>query len=147
LHGTGQIWFDNLNFEIVDSTVKITGENLSPVKEPQNLTFEESDTTQTDQQSNIQMPSPGYDLKEYLVDNLEYPKHAREKNREGRVVVKFIVNEDGSIADCEVLKGINKECDREALRVVRHMPPWKPGTKDGKPVKVYYKLPVVFKLR
>ena len=93
-----------------------------------------------------QMPVAGYDYNKYLRDNLHYPEKAVKHNREGRVIVKFVVNEDGSISDCEVIKGINRACDAEAIRVVQNMPPWKPGMKDGKPVRVYFKLPIAFKL-
>jgi len=104
---------------------------------------------QTNRQSgnkDIQRPVPGYDLGKYLAENIQYPERAMDKNREGRVVVKFVVNEDGSISDCQIVKGINKECDKEALRVISNMPPWKPGMKDGKPVKVMFQQPVVFRL-
>jgi len=83
---------------------------------------------------------------EYLSANLHYPDSARYHNIEGRVVIKFVVNEDGSISDAVVIKGIDKYCDEEALRVVRNMPPWKPGYQNGKYVKVYFSLPIVFKL-
>lgn len=92
------------------------------------------------------MPVSQYDLGAYLSTNLHYPKKAREKNIEGRVLVKFVVNEDGHISDCEITKGVSKELDEEALRVVKNMPPWKPGIQNGKAVKVYFTLPIVYKL-
>ena len=92
------------------------------------------------------MPVSPYSLGEYLSKNLHYPEKARKHNVEGRVIVKFVVGEDGSISDCTLVKGISKDCDKEALRVVRAMPPWKPGMNKGIPVKVYYNLPIVFKL-
>jgi len=92
------------------------------------------------------MPRSGYDLGEYLGANLVYPEHAREKNIEGRVVVKFVVNEDGHISNAEVTKGIGGGCDEEAIRVVSSMPRWIPGEQDGKKVKVYFSLPINFKL-
>lgn len=92
------------------------------------------------------IPEPGYDLKKYLAENVHYPDSAIAHNIEGRVIVKFVVYENGSISRCEVIKGIGKECNEEALRVVKAMPRWKPGIQHGKPVKVYFTLPVVFKL-
>ena len=92
------------------------------------------------------MPKAGYDIGQYLGENMHYPEHAREHNIEGRVIIKFIVNEDGHISDCTVMKSIDEECDAEALRVVQSMPPWKPGMQDGKAVKVYFTIPIVFRL-
>jgi len=94
-----------------------------------------------------QMPESNYSISIYINDNLHYPDSAKKYNIEGRVVISFVVNEDGSISNCKVVKGIGGGCDEEALRVVKNMPHWKPGRQDGKPVKVSYALPVVFKLQ
>ncbi len=94
-----------------------------------------------------QMPLSAYNIKEYLATNLKYPKEARKNNIEGRVVIKFIVNEDGTISDAQIAKGIGGGCDEEALRVVSEMPPWKPGRQNGKSVSVTFTLPIVFKLQ
>jgi protein TonB len=93
-----------------------------------------------------EMPVAGYDYNQYLGENIHYPDSAIVHNIEGRVIIKFVVNEDGHISDCEVVKGFNRYCDAEALRVIRSMPPWKPGKIKGKPVKVYFTLPLSFKL-
>jgi len=93
-----------------------------------------------------QMPQASYDLGEYIGQNLHYPDSARKHNIEGRVVVQFVVTEQGKITDCKVVKGIGYLCDEEALHVVSAMPPWKPGMQDGKPVAVYFTLPIRFKL-
>ncbi len=93
-----------------------------------------------------QMPQPPYDLGKYLSENIHYPDSARENNVEGRVILKFVVNEDGHISDCSIVKGISPDCDAEALRVVKNMPAWKPGRQNGKEVKVYYNQPISFKL-
>ncbi len=92
------------------------------------------------------MPKADYDLTQYLDLNLKYPDSARNHDIEGRVLIKFVVNEDGRISNCTVIKGIGAGCDQEALRVVKSMPKWDPGEKDGRQVKVYFTLPVVFKL-
>ena len=91
-------------------------------------------------------PAVGFDLPTYLMKNLCYPSAALEKNIQGRVIVKFVINEDGSVTDCVVVRGIGGGCDEEALRVARGMPHWKPGHQNGKPVKVYFTLPIQFKL-
>ena len=93
-----------------------------------------------------QMPSPAYSLIEYLSKNIHYPDTARERGIEGRVVVKFVINEDGSVSDAKVMRGIGYGCDEEAVRVIKNMPPWKPGKQNGKAVKVYYTQPIAFKL-
>ncbi len=94
-----------------------------------------------------QMPVAGYDWDAYITHNLRYPDAAREKKIEGRVYVKFVVNEDGKISDVQLLRGICGGCDEEAKRVIAAAPKWKPGKQNGKPVPVYFTLPVVFKLK
>lgn len=93
-----------------------------------------------------QMPAPGYDYQQYLGSHIHYPDSALVHDIEGRVVVKFIVNEDGHISDCTIEKSVNSYIDAEALRVVRSFPRWQPGRQNGKPVRVYFTLPIVFKL-
>lgn len=93
-----------------------------------------------------QMPEFNGNVQEYLGNKLRYPDQAREAGIEGRVIVKFVVNEDGDISDANVVRGIGGGCDEEALRVVKSMPKWKPGKQNGRPVKVYFTLPISFKL-
>ncbi len=92
------------------------------------------------------MPAAHYVLNDYLAKNIHYPKYARKKNIEGRVIVKFVVDEDGSISNVEIKKGIGGGCDEEAIRVVSEMPAWIPGSQNGKLVRVYFTLPIHFKL-
>jgi len=93
-----------------------------------------------------QMPEFNGDLKSYLGANIRYPELAKENNIEGRVFIRFVVNEDGSISATEILRGIGGGCDDEALRVLKGMPKWKPGKQNGHAVKVFFTLPIVFKL-
>lgn len=96
-----------------------------------------------------QMPEfPGGQSKllEYLSQNIHYPDSARNADIQGRVTIKFVINEDGSISDAQLLRGIGGGCDEEALRVVKAMPRWKPGKQQGKPVRVYFTLPITFRL-
>jgi len=92
---------------------------------------------------------PGGDaaMMKWLKDNLIYPVDALERNIQGRAVLRFVVNKDGSIGNVEVLKGFDPSCDKEAVRVVKKMPNWIPGRQNGNPVAVYYSLPVVFRLQ
>jgi periplasmic protein TonB len=82
----------------------------------------------------------------YLGENIKYPAAAQRANISGRVFVKFVVEDDGSIGDVVVMKGIGFGCDEEAIRVVKSMPRWKPGVQNGKNVRVYYNMPIVYKL-
>lgn len=85
-------------------------------------------------------------LMTWLSQNMQYPKEAVEADAQGRVLVGFIVNRDGSIDDVKVVKSVHPALDAEAVRVVKSMPKWKPGKKDGKTVRVSYTLPMTFKL-
>ncbi len=93
-----------------------------------------------------QMPQSSYDFSSYLQENLHYPIKAKENRITGRVVVKFIVTETGAIDSVHVVKGIGAGCDEEAIRVIKNMPPWKPGKQNGKPVRVYFTQPITFNL-
>ncbi len=85
-------------------------------------------------------------LRQYLASTLHYPDEARQKRREGRVFVQFIIDADGSIQNPRVLKGIGSGCDEEALRVVSAMPKWNPGRQNSRPVNVQFNLPIQFSL-
>ena len=83
---------------------------------------------------------------EFLSKNIVYPEKAKEAGIQGRVFVGFVIEKDGSVSEVKIMKGVGGECDEEALRVVKSMPNWKPGKKDGKVVRVSYTLPINFKL-
>ena len=85
-------------------------------------------------------------LMEFLKSNLVYPKAARDSSIQGRVIVKFTVEKDGSITDVEVVRGVHPALDEEAVRVVSMMPKWKPGTQMGDTVRTKFTLPVLFKI-
>jgi protein TonB len=83
-------------------------------------------------------------LAKFLKDNVKYPEEAKAANTKGTVTVSFIVEKSGGITGVEVVSGIGHGCDAEAMRVVRKMKYWFPGSVGGKPVRVMYKLPVAF---
>ena len=83
----------------------------------------------------------------YLRDNIKYPTVAAENGVQGRVVVGFIVERDGSITDVNILRGVDPSLDREAMRVVKSMPRWNPGKQNGSAVRVKYQVPVSFRLQ
>ena len=95
-----------------------------------------------------EMPSfPGglEELYKWIDNNVQYPAVARENGIEGRVIVKFIVEKDGSLSDSTVIRSVHPIVDREALRLVGQMPKWNPGKRAGIPVRVRCCLPIKFK--
>jgi TonB family protein len=82
----------------------------------------------------------------YLAANVKYPEQARKDRIHGTVYVSFVVAKDGRIKDAKVLRGVRADLDKEALRVVKNMPKWKPGTQRGKPVNVAFNVPIKFVL-
>jgi periplasmic protein TonB len=83
----------------------------------------------------------------YLKKKIRYPELALQMRDQGRVYVKFVVDTDGSITQAQVVKSVTPELDAEALRVVRSMPKWNPGKQRGRAVKVWYTIPIYFKLQ
>ncbi len=83
----------------------------------------------------------------FLAKNIKYPTIAQENGVQGRVIVQFVVNSDGSIVDPVVMRSVDPYLDKEALRVIKLMPKWKPGKQRGKAVRVKYTVPVTFKLQ
>ena len=82
---------------------------------------------------------------QYIQENLWYPVKAQKKGIQGRVFVTFVVEADGSITNVKLLRGIGGGCDEAAVEVISNMPQWIPGSQDGKPVRVQYNLPVLFR--
>jgi TonB family protein len=97
-----------------------------------------------------QMPMfPGGDiaLLKYIAENTSYPETAKVNNIQGRVVIRFCVMANGGISQVSVLKGVSTELDYEAMRVVKTLPAFNPGRQDGKPVPVWYMVPITFTLK
>lgn len=85
-------------------------------------------------------------MMKFLADSIQYPKIAVENGIQGRVICNFVVMKDGSVSDVQIVRGVDPVIDKEAVRVLKLMPNWKPGTQRGKAVNVRYTLPVVFSL-
>lgn len=85
-------------------------------------------------------------INKWIRDNLKYPVIAQENGIFGKVYVEFIIEEDGSITDVEVVQSVDPSLDEEAIRLVKAMPKWTPGKVAGKPVQVLYKMPINFTL-
>ncbi|HJP62925.1 MAG TPA: energy transducer TonB [Mucilaginibacter sp.] len=85
-------------------------------------------------------------LYQYILKNLKYPKEALENKVQGRVLVSFIIEKDGTLTDIKVSKGLTPETDAEAIRLIQACPKWRPGTQGGRPVRVQYIIPIKFEL-
>ncbi|MCR5578236.1 MAG: TonB family protein [Prevotella sp.] len=94
-----------------------------------------------------QFPGGQAALLEYLSKNIKYPVVAEENGVQGRVIVTFVVERDGSITDVKVVKSVDPSLDKEAARVVKSMPKWQPGKQNGSAVRVKYTVPVTFRLQ
>jgi protein TonB len=94
-----------------------------------------------------EFPNGEENLYKYLGSNIKYPHEALENGIQGTVVVKFVVEKDGSISNVKAVRKIGGGCDEEAVRVVKRMPRWKPGKQSGKPVRTEFTLPIQFKLK
>ncbi|MBO5748317.1 MAG: energy transducer TonB [Muribaculaceae bacterium] len=92
-----------------------------------------------------EFPGGSAALMKWLASNVRYPQVAQENGISGRVIVKLVVEKDGSVSDVTVIRGVDKDLDREAMRVVRAMPKWQPGKNNGQAVRCYYNLPVTFR--
>ena len=86
-------------------------------------------------------------LMKWLSNNIRYPEAAQQNDVQGRVIVKFVVEKDGSVSQAQIVKGVDKDLDKEALRVVNKMPKWQAGKNNGVAVRSYFTLPVNFRLQ
>jgi periplasmic protein TonB len=124
-------------------TTKVKTENTPPASEKDGMTdgaYQKVD----------EMPVfPGGDaaLLQYIAENTKYPKDAKEKGINGKVITRFKVTADGSVSDVSVLKGVNASIDAEAVRVIGTLPKFTPGKLNGKVVAVWYMVPITFALK
>lgn len=125
-------------------------QDVSPIEQIPNVPLQqrepERDIGQKIFTSVEHMPQPLMDLNRYLAEHIRYPEEARKNNIQGRVVLQFVVDKDGSVTNVVLQRDIGGGCGAEALRVVNGMPKWTPGKQAGQAVKVYYTLPVSFRL-
>jgi len=118
----------------------------APVEAP--VEEEEEEVVFVVVESMPEFPGGQQALFKYLSENVKYPVIAQENGIQGRVICQFVVNKDGSIVDVEVVRsGGDASLDKEAIRVIKSMPKWKPGKQRGKAVRVKYTVPVNFKLQ
>ncbi|AWV98910.1 TonB family protein [Arcticibacterium luteifluviistationis] len=97
-------------------------------------------------ENNPEFPGGANEMYKHIAREITYPAAAQTARIEGRVFVKFVVRKDGSVGSPEVLKGLGFGCDEEAIRIINEMPTWNPGIQNGKPVNVYFTMPIFFQL-
>lgn len=98
-------------------------------------------------EQNPEFPGGFGALSKFIANAVVYPEISQELGDQGKVYVEFVVKEDGSIGKCKVVRGVSDELDKEAVRVVKSMPKWKPGKQRGKAVPCYYTIPINFQLQ
>jgi protein TonB len=117
-----------------------------PVEAP--VEEEEEETIFMVVESMPEFPGGQQALFKFLAENVKYPVIAQENGIQGRVICQFVVNKDGSIVDVQAVRSSGEpSLDKEAIRVIKSMPKWKPGKQRGKPVRVKYTVPVNFRLQ
>ena len=140
---------DNVETETIEVTTEETETEVviaAPVEAP--VEEEEEEVVFVVVESMPEFPGGQQALFKYLSENVKYPVIAQENGIQGRVICQFVVNKDGSIVDVEVVRsGGDPSLDKEAIRVIKSMPKWKPGKQRGKAVRVKYTVPVNFKLQ
>lgn len=94
-----------------------------------------------------QFPGGDQALLTFIKKNLRYPNEDARRGIQGRTTIRFVVSKTGQVTDVTIIRGLSPACDAEAVRVVKLMPKWKPGSYKGTPVDVYYTLPIVYKLQ
>ena len=107
--------------------------------------FDEDDIFQVVEEM-PEFPGGEEKLLEYLGKNIHYPERAREQGVQGRCIIEFVIERDGTVTEPKIVRSLESQCDNEAVRVIKSLPKWKPGKQKGKPVRVKYTVPVQFKL-
>ena len=100
-----------------------------------------------DYEQQPQFPGGETALLKYLQDNIKYPPKALKDSIQGRVVVQFVVDKAGSVGEVKVVRSVDKDLDKEAVRLIKTLPKFIPGRQNGQAVSVWYTLPVTFKLK
>ena len=137
--------------QVEESTIQASDDTQAAVEvkyTPVEVEEEEVDEQQIFQvvEENPEFPGGMKECMKFLNNNIKYPQISQENGVQGRVIIQFVVNADGSIVDPVVVRGVDPYLDKEALRVIKLMPKWKPGKQRGKAVRVRYTQPVLFRL-
>lgn len=145
-------------FKVVDNNVEVAKVNFVSIDQDKPLppppapvapepVQEETEEIFTVVEQAPEFPGGQSELMKYLSSSIRYPEIAVENGIQGRVIVQFVVERDGSATQVEVARGVDPSLDKEAIRVVKEMPKWKPGQQRGKPVRTKFTLPVQFRLQ
>lgn len=145
--------FSYLNFKPLEVTISGTSviqvrlsssvsSIISGAKTPFNEPQEYGEEIFTTVEQNPEFVGGVSKMYQYLASNIRTPGNSKTV---GKVFLKFVVEKDGSISKIELLKGLGKECDEGAIRLISEMPKWNAGKQNGRPVRVYYTLPILFK--
>jgi len=139
---------DNVETEEINITSEETNKDVE-IQAPIEIAKEEEeeDVVFVIVEDKPQFPGGDQAMMKWLAENIKYPVIAQENGMQGRVICQFVVNKDGSIVDIDVVRSVDPSLDKEAIRVIKSMPKWKPGKQRGKPVRVKFTLPVVFRLQ
>lgn len=146
----GNIISDNRKIVVADTSSRIADIQNKPIIDA--AATSEPETTKEPEifdRAEVMPQFPGgvVAMMKYLKDKLIYPSVAKENGLEGKVIVKFYIDTDGSVKELMILKdGVGGGAGEEALRLVNNMPKWSPATQRGKPVKAFYTIPVMFRL-
>ncbi len=132
--------------EAVTQPVEVEAEE-QPVEENPVEPVPESKNVYESVEQMPEFPGGMEEMMKFLQQNIQYPASAAKNKVEGRVVLQFVVEKDGQIGEVKVARSVDPELDAEALRVVKSMPNFIPGRQDGKPVAVWYTIPISFKLQ
>ena len=132
--------------EAVPQPVEVEAEE-QPVEENPVEPVPESKNVYESVEQMPEFPGGMEEMMKFLQQNIQYPASAAKNKVEGRVVLQFVVEKDGQIGEVKVARSVDPELDAEALRVVKSMPNFIPGRQDGKPVAVWYTIPISFKLQ
>lgn len=133
--------------EKTDTVVAAEPEKIAEPQVDVSITETKGDSIYTIVETMPDYPGGQKELLSFLSRNIKYPTKAEENKIQGRVIIQFLVNKDGSVSDAKVVRSIDPELDKEALRVVNSMPKWKPGMQKGEAVSVKYTIPIVFRLQ
>jgi len=138
-----------ISIETIKGTNEQTGVDIATIRENSDIAGEKPREVEKDWDFVEQQPLfPGGDgeMFDFLSSNIRYPQIAVDNGIEGKVIMQFVVGRDGSIENVQVMRGVDRSLDNEAIRLIKSMPKWIPGKQGGSAVRVRYTLPVTFRL-
>lgn len=135
-----------LQFVLIVSLQSVSAQNNNSIDTTTNPLPTEEFIFGSRNEIHTEFPGGDEALLNFIRENIIYPAEAKQKSEQGKVYVKFVVEEDGSITNVEIARGVYDYFDEEALRIISLMPTWIPGKVNGKTTRMNVVLPIVFKL-